>query len=132
MKKGAGVILYSYDSEKDICILLGKRIYNPGKGHWGIPGGGMEESDNDDTENTAIRECFEETSICIKKPLTEIDRLNFPNLEWITYMYEVPLHERNLFISEMEESSWFKITNLPSPLVSKIDEQLEKLKEFLK
>ncbi len=131
MKKGAGVILYSYDKDNNICVLLGKRIYNPGKGNWGIPGGGMEECDGDDCQNTAIRECFEETTIKIEKPLIEIDRLHFPHLEWITYIAEVAFDKRNLFVSEMEESAWFNIDNLPSPLVNKIDEQLIELKRIL-
>lgn len=130
MKKGAGVILYSIDSDNQILVLLGKRIYDPGKGSWGIPGGGMEE-DNDDFEINAIRECYEETDIIIDKPLTEFDRLSFPHLDWRTYTKEVDFKNRKLFKSEMEESKWFSIDDLPTPLVSHLEEELIRLKNIL-
>lgn len=132
MKKGAGVLLYSYDNDANLCVLLGKRLNNPGKGQWGIPGGGMENSDENDPQNTAIRECYEETKIIIEKPLTQIDRLHFPNLEWFTYMYEIPLEKRKLFIDEVEQSNWFNVNNLPTPLVSKINEQIDMIIKLLK
>ena len=132
MKKGAGVILYSFDDDMDIYILLGKRIYNPGKGSWGIPGGGMEDVDHDDFQSNAIRECFEETEIRIEKPLVEFDRLSFPHLDWRTYIKEVPQDDRKLFKTEMEESDWFLIDKLPAPLVSHLEDELFRLKEFLK
>lgn len=132
MKKGAGVILYFIDNEKKVYVLLGKRLYNPGKGSWGIPGGGMEDVDNDDFEINAIRECYEETDIKIDKPLTEFDRLVFPHLDWRTYIKEVDFNNRKLFKSEMEESNWFSIDDLPTPLVPHLEDELSRLKDLLK
>lgn len=131
MKKGAGVILYSYNKNGGLCILLGQRAYDPGKGSWGIPGGGMEASDGDDYQNTAIRECFEETGIAIKRPLIEFDDIEFPHLQWKTFIKEVPFDDRRLFREEMQQSGWFEIDNLPAPLVSHLDEEFENLKKML-
>lgn len=131
MKKGAGVILYSFNDDKNICILLGKRLNNPSKGSWGIPGGGMEDVDKDDFQDNAIRECFEETDIAIEKPLIEFDRLSFPHLDWRTYIKEVSIKDRKLFKCEMEESNWFEIDKVPTPLVSHLQDELISLKEYL-
>lgn len=131
MKKGAGVILYSINTDKTVCILLGKRLNNPGKGSWGIPGGGMEDADKDDFQDNAIRECFEETDIIIERPLIEFDRLSFPHLDWRTFIKEVSIKERKLFRCEMEESNWFDIGELPSPLVSHLKEELNNLEDYL-
>lgn len=131
MKKGAGVILYSFNDDKTISVLLGKRSNNPGRGSWGVPGGGMEKADLDDFQNTAIRECLEETEIKIEKPMIEFDRLSFPHLDWRTYIKEVAIKNRKLFICEMEESDWFNIEALPYPLVSHLDKELIDLKKVL-
>ncbi len=131
MKKGAGVILYSFNYDKTLCVLLGKRLNNPGKGSWAIAGGGMEDVDQGNFQNNAIRECYEETDIAIEKPLIEFDRLSFPHLDWITYIKEISIEDRKLFKCEMEESYWFEINEIPSPLVSHLEEELINLKKYL-
>lgn len=130
MKKGAGVILYTLNESK-VYVLLGKRLNNPGRGSWGIPGGGMEDYDCNDFQETAIRECFEETEILIKKPLVLFDELSFGNLNWRTYIKEIPSTTRNTFRCEMEESNWFEINNLPNPLVSHLEDELLRLNALL-
>lgn len=130
-KKGAGVILYTKEKDGSIKTLLGKRLFNPGKNCWGVPGGRMEDIDNGSFENTAVRECFEETGIMIEKPLKELEQLEFPNCSWITYIKEISINEKKLFRDEVETSNWFELNNLPFPLVNLIEEQIIKLKNIL-
>lgn len=59
--KGAGIALFQ-EQDNEYAILLGKRIINPDKGKWSIPGGRFEQTDNSLFE-TAIRELREETGI---------------------------------------------------------------------
>jgi 8-oxo-dGTP diphosphatase len=47
-------------------ILLEKRLNEPGKGKWSIPGGVVELGEN--TEQTVIREVKEETGLEVEKP----------------------------------------------------------------
>lgn len=70
---GAGVIVYSYDEEGRLCILLELRAKQlRGGGTWGIPGGGYEENKDGMTPDgkrnlkaCAIRETGEETDLRI-------------------------------------------------------------------
>ena len=60
--KGGGVALFQKNAEGVFSILLGKRINDPGKGKWSIPGGGFEHKDKNLFE-TARREFWEETGL---------------------------------------------------------------------
>ena len=60
--KGRGVALFQKNSDGEYSILLGKRINNPGKGRWSIPGGGFAHKDKHLSE-TARREFWEETGL---------------------------------------------------------------------
>lgn len=131
-KRGASVILYVREKDGIIKTLLGKRLYNPGKGNWGLPGGIMEGSDKGSFELTAIRECFEETGIKINPPLNMLEEMEFPNCDWITYYKEISEEDKKEFCSEVMDSMWTDINTLPKPLVNKLDGQFEKLKNILK
>lgn len=45
--KGAAILIYKIKND-NIEILLGKRKYFPNVGFWGIPGGKMEDIDEND------------------------------------------------------------------------------------
>ena len=128
--KGAAILIYRVNNN-DIEVLLGKRKYFPNIGFWGIPGGKMEEKDNDNFENTARRECYEETGIIVNKPLILLDKIRNNKFIWNTYLAQVDKNTTNLFKEEVLDSSWFSINNLPSPLVDLLEDQIKRAKSII-
>ncbi len=123
--KGAAILIYRINENK-IEVLLGKRKYFPNIGYWGIPGGKMEEKDNNDFEKTAIRECEEETGIKVNSKLTILDEIRDNKFIWNTYMCEVPYSINNIFKEEVLESAWFDVNNLPMPLIDLLEDQINR------
>ncbi len=123
--KGAAILIYKVNNTK-IEVLLGKRKYFPNIGYWGIPGGKMEIPDNNNFENTAIRECFEETGIRVTKDLILLEEIRDNKFIWNTYLCEVASNEENLFKEEVLESAWFDVNKLPIPLVDLLEKQIKK------
>ena len=88
--KGGGIALFQKNAEGEFSILLGKRINDPGKGKWSIPGGRFEQTDISLFE-TAIRELREETGINLTNNEKDavVCSFHYPFFEWKTFMYEV-------------------------------------------
>ncbi len=129
--KGAAILIYRIKND-NIEILLGKRKYFPNIGFWGIPGGKMEDIDENDFKKTAIRECLEETGIIIKNNLILIEEIRDNKFIWNTYLSQVPYYVENKFIEETLESDWFNIDKLPSPLVDLLQDQINYAKSIIK
>ncbi|NCD05759.1 MAG: NUDIX domain-containing protein [Spirochaetia bacterium] len=129
--KGAAILIYKIKND-NIEILLGKRKYFPNVGFWGIPGGKMEDIDENDFKKTAIRECLEETGIIIKENLILIDEIRDKKFIWNTYLSQVPYSTENKFIEETLESDWFNINDLPFPLVDLLEDQINYAKSIIK
>jgi len=129
--KGAAILIYKIKND-NIEILLGKRKYFPNVGFWGIPGGKMEDIDENDFKKTAIRECLEETGIIIKENIILIDEIRDNKFIWNTYLSQVPYSTENKFVEETLESDWFNINNLPFPLVDLLQEQINYAKSIIK
>jgi 8-oxo-dGTP pyrophosphatase MutT (NUDIX family) len=128
--KGAAILIYRRKND-EIEVLLGKRKYFPNIGSWGIPGGKMEDKDNNNFEQTAKRECFEETGIEINKNLILLDEIRDNKFIWNTYLAQVDENTTNIFKEEVLESAWFNVKALPSPLVDLLEDQIIRAKSII-
>jgi 8-oxo-dGTP pyrophosphatase MutT (NUDIX family) len=128
--KGAAILIYRRKND-EIEVLLGKRKYFPNIGFWGIPGGKMEDKDNNNFEQTAKRECFEETGIDINNNLILLDEIRDNKFIWNTYLAQVDENTTNIFKEEVLESAWFDVKALPSPLVDLLEDQIIRAKSII-
>ncbi|MCY1152848.1 MAG: NUDIX hydrolase [Sphaerochaetaceae bacterium] len=128
--KGAAILIYKRKND-EIEVLLGKRKYFPNIGFWGIPGGKMEDKDNNNFEQTAKRECFEETGIEINNNLILLDEIRDNKFIWNTYVAQVDENTTNIFKEEVLESAWFNVKSLPSPLVDLLEDQIIRAKSII-
>lgn len=142
---GAGTLIYYVSEKNDIYIFLGKRLYNPGKGLWSIPGGSWEEKDGfvdnaHDYKETARRELFEETRFILhkesKRLLEKIWDIHaiFFNFEVFTLRAKRMKYPANVDICEFSKVKWFNLNKLPNPNECNefLLQQINNLKIFLK
>ena len=134
IRLGVGLLLYFEDN-----LLLEQRSDCE---KWGLIGGGVEIGEI--VEDTAIRECFEETSLKIKKENLELIGLysDIKQHRVIQYddncfhaidiIYSYQLFEKDLTLKKSRESldiSFFSIKNLPKDLVPPAKNPIE---DFIK
>ena len=97
-------------------ILLIKRLNEPYKDCWALPGGFVDE--NEDLEQAARRELFEETNIETDK-MTQIGAFGTPNRDprghMISIAYQTDLIENQIVKAndDAKETKWFSINDLP-------------------
>jgi len=97
-------------------ILLIKRLNEPFKDCWALPGGFVDE--NEDLEQAARRELFEETNIETEK-MIQIGAFGTPNRDprghMISIAYQTNLIENQNVKAkdDAKEVKWFAINNLP-------------------
>ncbi len=130
---GVGIILHYYDK-----ILLEKRV---DCNNWGLTGGGVEVGET--IEEAATRECFEETSIKLKKEklkllgvysdVNQFRIINYPDSCFhaidIIFYYQL---DQEVNIKKSEESfdiRFFKINCLPTNIVPPAKKPIE---DFIK
>lgn len=112
----AGALILKNDS-----ILLAKRVIEPWRGYWDIPGGYCEAYET--PEQCAIRETYEETGIRIKimnyfgiwnDPASSEDYGD--NI--CIYYKAVPIYDNNgyVFNKEISEINWFQYDKLPEKI----------------
>lgn len=118
---GAGLILYSYDTEGRLCVMLEKRSKAVRQsGTWGIPGGGYSHRDGmigekRNLKRCAIREAFEETGIRVEEDkVWYVMTQKIPFYEYGVYAYHLdkPLTLKTADF-ESDEIAWFPIDSLP-------------------
>lgn len=140
---GAGMMLYHTDPKTKITsVLLGKRLFNPDKGCWSIPGGGWEQK-KDGYYNghpnywaTAQREMGEELRLRIKKN-SQGKIFRIWKLHSIVFSFEVFAFKcKNRIIppvgTEFSEMRWFNIDHLPKNYLEKfVPQQIEELRKYL-
>ncbi len=97
-------------------ILLIKRLNEPFKDCWALPGGFVDE--NEDLEQAARRELFEETNIETDE-MTQIGAFGKPNRDPRGHMISVA-YQTNLIDNQIvkakddaKEVKWFSINDLP-------------------
>ena len=130
---GVGLIL-NYEDK----LILEKRV---DCNNWGLIGGRVEVGES--IEDTAVRECFEETSIKIKKEklkllgiysdINQYRIINYPDNCFhaidVIFSYMV---DKNVVLKKSEESievKFFKISDLPKDIVPPAKQPIN---EFLK
>jgi 8-oxo-dGTP diphosphatase len=97
-------------------ILLIKRLNEPYKDCWALPGGFVDE--NEDLEQAARRELFEETNIETKE-MIQIGAFGTPNRDprghMISVAYQTDLIENQIVKAkdDAKETKWFSINDLP-------------------
>jgi ADP-ribose pyrophosphatase YjhB (NUDIX family) len=117
--------------EKDNCLLLAERAYEPAKGKWDIPGGFIEPGES--AENAAVREILEETGLHIRltKYLISIpDIYGEANRPTINFCFIAQIEcgtERPQ--SDVASLSWFPLDKLPKDMA--FDHQYKVLEMYL-
>jgi 8-oxo-dGTP pyrophosphatase MutT (NUDIX family) len=136
---GAGVLFWcKNEHDSSISILLGKRLYNPLKGKWSVPGGGYEREDGFISKKfnyraTAMRESYEE--IDVKADLNDkaaFFKCHLFFFNWELFDCEVKEKFYPRHYNEFSQLKWFSTNELPKniPLLLKI--QIAKLESILK
>jgi len=97
-------------------ILLIKRLNEPFKDCWALPGGFVDE--NEDLEQAARRELFEETNVQTDN-MIQIGAFGKPNRDprghMISIAYQTNLIENQIVKAkdDAKETKWFSINDLP-------------------
>ena len=97
-------------------ILLIKRLNEPFKDCWALPGGFVDE--NEDLEQAARRELFEETNIETEE-MIQIGAFGTPNRDprghMISVAYQTDLIDNQIIKAkdDAKETKWFSLNDLP-------------------
>lgn len=97
-----------------IQVLLVKRVNEPFKGKWAIPGGYVRLSEN--LDQAALRVLKERTNvdnIYLEQLYTFGDPLRHPNARVITCAYFALVRAEDLNITVSSEVGWHKVSDLP-------------------
>lgn len=103
-------------NKKTAEILLIKRLNEPFKDCWALPGGFVDE--NEDLEQAARRELFEETNIETNE-MIQIGAFGTPNRDprghMISIAYRTNLIDNQIVKAkdDAKETKWFSINDLP-------------------
>ena len=140
--KGAGVLIYQVKGKDDVKVLLGRRLNNPDKGLWSIPGGAWEKKDIDtkgepDLSETARREMCEETGFSLDKKnkkflhnLWRMDVLGFKFNVFALRMVKMKMPKKHYEFSYMK---WFDVNEIPDKAQCNrfLHQEVKELKQFL-
>lgn len=109
-------------------VLLLKRLLEPHKGYWSLPGGMIEKGET--IEESAVRKCYEELGIKINPcylrligAVTYITTRHDIGITYVLYVNQMPQIKMDYQHSEYK---WFAINDLPLPLSPIVKEQVEK------
>lgn len=111
-------------NDKTKEILLIKRVNNPYKDCWALPGGFVDE--NEDLEIAAKRELFEETNIKAIQ-LKQIGAFGTPNRDprghMISIAYQTHWEDTQIILAkdDANEVCWFSIIDLPELAFDHLD-----------
>jgi len=100
-------------------VLLLKRVNEPFRGRWAIPGGFIRLSENlDDAALRVLKEKTNVQNIYLEQLYTFGDPLRYPNTRVITCAYFALLRAEDIDIKNMDESqvaeiAWHSVDNLP-------------------
>lgn len=96
-------------------VLLVKRLNEPFKGKWAIPGGYVRLSENlDDAALRVLKEKTAVDNIYLEQLYTFGDPLRHPNARVITCAYFALVRSEDIKIVSSDELGWHKVDNLPA------------------
>lgn len=111
-------VVFGYDAKDGLSVLLIKRLLEPFKGQWAIPGGFLLAGES--LEKAVERELEEETGIKVNY-LEQLYTFGNPNRDPRKHVVTVAYYglvRRSLFelyaSTDAEDAQWFNINNLPS------------------
>jgi 8-oxo-dGTP diphosphatase len=117
VKVSVDAVVFGYDQDKELCVLLIRRKYEPFQNRWALPGGLVE---NDESLDEAVRrELKEETSVEIDH-LEQFHAFGNPGRDprnrvvSVAY-YGIVRPDLHLLSAQTdaEDASWFKLKKLP-------------------
>jgi ADP-ribose pyrophosphatase len=110
-------IIFGYDIlEKEIKLLLFKRIVEPAKGRWSLAGGFVEANESlDDAASRILRKLTGLESVYMKQSYAygEIDRDPGDRVISIAYFSLIPIRDINKELAEQNGVSWRSLSRLP-------------------
>ena len=107
---GAGMILYTKDTQGNIHVLLRKRADNH---TWAIPRGHLDDlEDANDYKKAARREAYEETGTLVKSSWC-VAHYELPYFSYWTYASRLDNQETAVKNWESDAIEWFSIEELP-------------------
>lgn len=108
MKKRVSLVIVFNNNEE---VLLARRMYDPNKGEWSVPGGHVEK--NESTIDAAIREIKEECNISLSKNLKVLKYVILPDKEITFFTVKYTGKESVSAGSDVSEVKWFKLDDIP-------------------
>jgi len=110
-------VVFGYNSDKKINVLLVKRKYDPFKNTWAIPGGFVEKGES--LEDAVLRELQEETGVSLSY-MEQLYTFGLPNRDprkrIVSVAYFGLVRPSSFALkadSDAEDAQWFDIKNLP-------------------
>lgn len=129
--KGSGILLI-HKSKNKTKVFLGKRIYNPHRGSWSIPGGASNRGEK--SYETAKREFFEEIGIRREKGISfkyiNKHEINLFVFKFTIYIFSTNKIPKIMYVKkpfEFSKVGWFDINKLPKNLHFGVRESIEKI-----
>lgn len=110
-------IIFGYDvQEKEIKLLLSKRLFDPAKGKWSLAGGFVDQNESlDDAACRILRKLTGLESVYLKQSYAygEADRDPGDRVISIAYFSLIAIRDINKKLAEDNGVSWCSISNLP-------------------
>ena len=110
-------IIFGYDIlEKEIKLLLSKRIFEPAKGKWSLAGGFVEENESlDDAASRILRKITGLESVYMKQSYAygEIDRDQGDRVISVSYFALIAIRDIKADHAKKNGVSWCSLSRLP-------------------
>src|SRR5512133_319927 len=110
-------IIFGYDLlEKEIKLLLAKRLFDPAKGKWSLAGGFVEENESlDEAANRILRKLTGLESVYLKQSYAygDTDRDPGDRVISVAYFSLIAIRDINKKLAEENGVSWCPISRLP-------------------
>jgi len=110
-------IIFGYDIlEREIKLLLFKRIFEPAKGRWSLAGGFVDPDESlDEAANRILRKLTGLDSVYMKQSYAygEKDRDQGDRVVSVAYFALIPIRDIDKELAEQNGVSWCSLSNLP-------------------
>jgi ADP-ribose pyrophosphatase YjhB (NUDIX family) len=110
-------IIFGYDIlEKEIKLLLFKRIVEPAKGRWSLAGGFVEPNESlDDAASRILRKLTGLESVFMKQSYAygDVDRDPGDRVISVSYFALIPIRDINKDMADQNGVSWRSLSKLP-------------------